>query len=194
MNRCLPRALDRVCRPAAPLRQPRASAALAIATSLLAACTATPPATLPTASPGTPPVAAAPPTTVPLPVERTVAAPDGSDVRVLAGSPRGSMAHFTLATGEVSTAARHRTVEELWYVVSGRGSMWRRLGDQAQVVALAPGLSLSIPVGTSFQFRAEGDEALRIVGVTMPPWPGEGEAVLVEGPWDPTVPRAAGAR
>jgi mannose-6-phosphate isomerase-like protein (cupin superfamily) len=184
--------LDRFFPSAAPPRTRGASAAVLIATSVLAACTATPPASPPLASPLTPPAASL--ATVPLPSERTVAAPDGSDVRVLAGSPRGSMAHFTLAAGEVSTAARHRTVEELWYVLSGRGQMWRRLGDQAQVVALAPGLSLSIPVGTSFQFRAEGDEPLRIVGVTMPPWPGEGEAVLVEGAWAPTVPRAPSSR
>jgi hypothetical protein len=25
------------------------------------------------------------------------------------------------------------------------------------------------------------------VGVAIPPWPGDGEAVLVEGAWEPTV-------
>ena len=49
------------------------------------------------------------------------------------------------------------------------------------------GLSLAIPVGTHFQFRADDDVALAAVGVAMPPWPGEDEAYVVEGPWDPTV-------
>ena len=42
--------------------------------------------------------------------------------------------------------------------------------------------------GTHFQFRSLGDEPLAVVGVTMPPWPGEDEAVVVPGAWPPTVP------
>ena len=37
------------------------------------------------------------------------------------------------------------------------------------------------------QVRALGDEPLTAFGVTMPPWPDEGDAVLVEGQW-PTEP------
>jgi mannose-6-phosphate isomerase-like protein (cupin superfamily) len=40
---------------------------------------------------------------------------------------------------------------------------------------------LTIPLGTSFQFRATGDEPLAAVAVTMPPWPGAGEAYEVAG-------------
>jgi mannose-6-phosphate isomerase-like protein (cupin superfamily) len=116
-----------------------------------------------------------------------VIAPDGSEVRVLASAGRGSMAHFTLAAGQCSVAVQHRTVEELWFVVEGVGEMWRRNEAGELVVALHPGLSLSIPVGTAFQFRAAADAPLRIVGVTMPPWPGDGEAVAADGPWEPTV-------
>jgi mannose-6-phosphate isomerase-like protein (cupin superfamily) len=83
----------------------------------------------------------------------------------------------------VSAAVTHRTVEELWYVVSGQGAMWRRDAQQESVTPLAPGLCLSLPLGTAFQFRCEGDVPLVAVAVTMPPWPGEGEAVLVAGPW-----------
>jgi mannose-6-phosphate isomerase-like protein (cupin superfamily) len=77
----------------------------------------------------------------------------------------------------------HRTVEEVWYVVSGQGRMWRRLGEREETVALRPGTSLNLPVGTRFQFRAEGNEPLVAVGVTMPPWPGEDEAYEVAGKW-----------
>jgi mannose-6-phosphate isomerase-like protein (cupin superfamily) len=65
--------------------------------------------------------------------------------------------------------------------------MWRASADREAFVALEPGVALTIPLGTRFQFRAVGDEPLRIVGVTMPPWPGDDEAVPVDGPWDPTV-------
>ena len=33
----------------------------------------------------------------------------------------GSLAHFELPAGAVSHAVTHRTVEEIWYVVAGRG-------------------------------------------------------------------------
>src|SRR5690606_19400527 len=48
-------------------------------------------------------------------------APDGSDVHVLVALPAASMIRFTLPEGAVSVPVRHRTVQELWYVVSGRG-------------------------------------------------------------------------
>jgi mannose-6-phosphate isomerase-like protein (cupin superfamily) len=65
--------------------------------------------------------------------------------------------------------------------------MWLRLGDVETVVDAVPGDSLAIPVGASFQFRADGDEPLEAVGVTIPPWPGPDEAYPVEGIWEPTV-------
>ena len=114
-------------------------------------------------------------------------APDGSEVRVLCQLSRGGLAVFTLAPGAVSKAVAHHTVEELWYVISGRGRMWRKLGQSEEVTELGPGLSLSIPTGTHFQFRCDGSEPLIVIGATMPPWPGEAEAFRVEGTWHPTV-------
>jgi mannose-6-phosphate isomerase-like protein (cupin superfamily) len=119
-----------------------------------------------------------------LPERPDVVAPDGSDVRILLSLGGGSMAHFSLAGGRTSRAVAHRTVEELWYFLGGRGEMWRSLGDRSEVVEVSAGTCISIPVGTSFQFRALGDEPLEVVGVTMPPWPGEDEAAFVEGPWE----------
>jgi mannose-6-phosphate isomerase-like protein (cupin superfamily) len=65
--------------------------------------------------------------------------------------------------------------------------MWRATDEREETVALQPGVALTIPVGTRFQFRATGREPLTIVGVTMPPWPGADEAVAVDGPWEPTA-------
>jgi mannose-6-phosphate isomerase-like protein (cupin superfamily) len=113
----------------------------------------------------------------------TVMAPDGSQVQVLLQLQGGSLATFTLQPGQVSAAVTHRTVEELWFVTSGRGRMWRRDAVHEEVVALEPGLCLSVPLGTAFQFRNDGDMPLVAVAVTMPPWPGEGEAQVVTGPW-----------
>lgn len=112
---------------------------------------------------------------------------DGSDVRVLLALPRGSMAHFTLPPGRTSVAVTHRTVEEIWFFLSGRGEMWRAQEGREEITPVDPGVCLTIPLGTRFQFRALGGEPLTAVAVTMPPWPGEGEAVLVSGPWVPTT-------
>jgi mannose-6-phosphate isomerase-like protein (cupin superfamily) len=123
-----------------------------------------------------------------LPADPDVIAPDGSAVRILVGGDRASMAHFELAPGQVAVAVRHRTIDELWYFVSGTGQMWRRLDDHAEVVDVGPGVSLSLPVGTAFQFRATGTEPLCAVGVAVPAWPGDGEAELIEGAWEAPGP------
>ena len=122
-----------------------------------------------------------------LPAQRDVVAPDTSDVRILLGLERGGMAHFELAPGRTSKAVAHRTVEEIWYVVAGRGEMWRRAGEHEEVTVLEPGVCLTIPLGTHFQFRAAPDEAVSAVAITMPPWPGADEAVWVAGRWTPSV-------
>ena len=126
-------------------------------------------------------------TTRMLPAEPDVRAPDGSEVRRLLALERGSMAHFRLGAGEVARAVRHRTVEEIWFVVFGAGQIWRLQDGRAEIVELTPDQCVSIPVGAAFQFRASPTEALGIVGVTMPPWPGEDEALPADGPWTPTV-------
>lgn len=118
-----------------------------------------------------------------LPADPDVVAPDGSDVRVLLRTGLGSMAHFELAAGRASAPIRHRTVDEIWFVLSGAGEMWRRQDDHEEVVALEPGVCVSIPAGTHFQFRASELGALAAVGVAMPPWPGDNEAIPVPGKW-----------
>jgi mannose-6-phosphate isomerase-like protein (cupin superfamily) len=114
-------------------------------------------------------------------------APDGSEVRLLGASTRGSMAAFRLAPGAVSKAVAHRTVEEIWYFIAGRGRMWRRLDEAEEVTEVGRGVSVTIPIGVHFQFRCDGGEPLEAVAVTMPPWPGVDEAYPVAGIWEPTV-------
>src|SRR5438105_2171506 len=121
-----------------------------------------------------------------LPAERTVVAPDGSDVRVLLALGRGGMAHFELGPNQVSRAVVHKTVEEIWYFLSGRGQMWRKAGEVDEVVDVHADVSITIPIGTCFQLRNTGHESLSAVGVTMPPWPGPDEAYLTTGKWEAT--------
>ncbi|GAA4607286.1 mannose-6-phosphate isomerase-like protein (cupin superfamily) [Actinoplanes octamycinicus] len=122
-----------------------------------------------------------------LPSEADVVAPDGSDVRILLRLPAGSLAHFSLPPRGTSVATKHRTISEIWYFLSGAGLMWRRHGDHDRTVDVQAGTALTIPVGTEFQFRSTSDEPLVAVGITMPPWPGSGEAEVISGPWPATV-------
>lgn len=100
-------------------------------------------------------------------------APDGSDIyyRVLNAS-RASLVEVGLKPGGVSRPVRHRTVEEIWYFLSGTGEVWL----EGEVTTVRAGSSLVIPAGRAFQFRALGDEPLRFLCYTTPPWPGDGEA------------------
>jgi mannose-6-phosphate isomerase-like protein (cupin superfamily) len=66
--------------------------------------------------------------------------------------------------------------------------MWRKDDQREEVVPLESGVCVTIPLGTRFQFRSLGPEPLAAVAVTMPPWPGAGEAYAVDGRWPPTVP------
>ena len=125
------------------------------------------------------------PATKQLPDQPNVTAPDGSAVRILLKLECGSMSHFHLEAGRTSKAIVHRTVEEIWYCVDGDGQMWRKTEEEESVTAIRPGTCLTIPVGTHFQFRARND-GLSFVAVTMPPWPGDDDAVFVDGVWEST--------
>ncbi|KMW56326.1 hypothetical protein AIOL_001278 [Candidatus Rhodobacter oscarellae] len=115
-----------------------------------------------------------------LPAAPDVLAPDGLEVRVLMFGEKGSMCHFHLPPGKTGRAVVHKTVEEIWYFTEGAGEMW--LSSEG-VLPVATGTALRIPVGTQFQARA-GGLGLTAVAITMPPWPGDDEAVVVAGHWD----------
>jgi mannose-6-phosphate isomerase-like protein (cupin superfamily) len=83
-----------------------------------------------------------------LPDQRDTVAPDGSDVRVLLALRRGGLAHFQLAPGAVSVAVRHRTVDEIWYFLTGGGVMWRRDDDREDEIPVGPGVTVTIPERT----------------------------------------------
>ncbi len=118
-----------------------------------------------------------------LPTKHDCLAPDGSEIRLLTSTARGSSAHCTLPAGKVSLAVTHRSVEEIWYVLEGRGELWRKLNGREETIELRPGVSATIPLGSHFQFRNSGREPLCLLITTMPPWPGEDEARRVDDHW-----------
>lgn len=119
-------------------------------------------------------------------------APDGSEIRFVVPPPpiaiercpppdRGartaSLVEVRLPAGEHSRPVRHRTVEEIWYVLAGSGSLRRRApGGDERTDPLEPGRAVVIPTGWAFSFSAAGAADLVFLCHTSPPWPGAEEA------------------
>lgn len=122
-----------------------------------------------------------------LPVEPDARSPAGADIRFIMDGTTGNMIHGTVPPGQINRATVHATVSEFWYVLEGHGEIWRKDTTEERVTALLPGVSVDIPVGTAFQYRNVGDQLLRFICITMPPWPGDSEATLLAGAWTPTV-------
>jgi mannose-6-phosphate isomerase-like protein (cupin superfamily) len=115
--------------------------------------------------------------------------PAGAEIRYLMEGETGGMIHSTVPPGQVNRATVHATVSEFWHVLSGEGEIWRRDSAGEQTTPLNPGVSIDIPVGTAFQYRCIGLKPLQFLCVTMPPWPGDQEATVIPGPWEPNAPR-----
>jgi mannose-6-phosphate isomerase-like protein (cupin superfamily) len=112
-----------------------------------------------------------------------VVAADGSELVLLARTDRASMAHGSLHSGAVSHAIAHRTVDEVWFVVSGAAEVWRANERGESIEIVEAGASLAIPCGTRFQYRTIGSEPFRFIMATIPAWPGDDEAVPTPGIW-----------
>ena len=118
-----------------------------------------------------------------LPANYNYLAPDSSEIRLLPEMDCGGLSHCLLPPGKTSIAVRHKTVNEIWYCLSGEGEIWQSHNGVNKVMAFNAEDSFTIPLGNSFQFRNTGNVPLSILIVTMPKWPGADEAEVVEGNW-----------
>lgn len=125
--------------------------------------------------------------TTTLPISPDAKSPAGADIRFLMDGATGGMIHSTVPPNQVNRATVHATVSEFWYVLTGHGEIWRDDGVTSSITTLVPGTAIDIPVGTAFQYRNVSDLDLTFICVTMPPWPGDAEATLIQGMWQPTV-------
>jgi len=125
--------------------------------------------------------------TVMLPTQPDAKSPAGADIRFLIGGNTGNMIHSTVPPYQINKATVHATVHEFWYVLEGHGEIWRDDGLESCVTDLVPGTSLDIPTGTVFQYRNVSNSDLKFICIAMPPWPGESEATVVDGKWQPTI-------
>lgn len=127
--------------------------------------------------------------TRPFPAAPEARSPAGAEIRYLMGGTTGDMIHSTVPAGQVNRATVHATVSEFWHVLAGEGAIWRRDDSSEQTTPLTPGVTIDIPVGTAFQYRCTGTDPLEFICVTMPPWVGDQEATIIEGPWEPNAPK-----
>lgn len=123
-----------------------------------------------------------------LPALPDAKSPAGADIRHIMDGEMGNMIHSTVPPGQVNRGCRLKTVNEFWHVLEGQGRIWRSRDGVEDTVVLEAGVSIDIPVGTAFQYRCDGDAPLKFICISMPPWPGDDEAELLEGPWMPSVP------
>ena len=126
--------------------------------------------------------------TRPFPVTADARSPAGAEIRYLIDGEPGNMIHATVPAGQVNRATIHATVSEFWHVLAGAGQIWRRNGADETTADLEPGVSIDIPVGTGFQYRCTGVDPLQFLCISMPRWPGDNEATIIDGPWTPTAP------
>jgi hypothetical protein len=113
-------------------------------------------------------------------------APDGSEVHLLGSLPRGSMAVLPPGAGggvESRLSSHSRGDLVLYRGTRLDVAQARRPGRDHRG---APGVSITLPIGTQFQFRCDGGARLEAVAVTMPPWPGADEAHPGSGIWEST--------
>jgi mannose-6-phosphate isomerase-like protein (cupin superfamily) len=122
-----------------------------------------------------------------LPEKPDARSPAGADIRFIMDGETGNMIHSTVPPHQTNRATIHATVSEFWFVLEGRGQIWRDDGAESCITDLIPGISIDIPAGTAFQYRNVSDQELKFICIAMPPWPGDSEASYRDGIWEPTI-------
>jgi mannose-6-phosphate isomerase-like protein (cupin superfamily) len=111
-------------------------------------------------------------------------APDGSEIRKLLYVKGGGLAHCTLPPGKTSSGHVHKTVDEIWYCIGGEGEVWRKYEQDEETVKVKEGSTLTIPQGTSFQFRnISQTDSFYLLIATIPNWPSPSEAIKNKDHW-----------
>ena len=82
------------------------------------------------------------------------------------GTSRLWMGVSEIALGGKSNLHTHDDAEEIFYVVSGYGKI--RVGEEVEDIG--PGSCIFVPIGNEHQLINSGDEILKIVAATAPPF------------------------
>jgi mannose-6-phosphate isomerase-like protein (cupin superfamily) len=123
-------------------------------------------------------------TTADLPEQPDQMSPSGaSEIRLLPGFAAGELAHATVAPKHTAKSAVLSGMSEFYFVLEGRGELWRRRDSFEETVDLVPGRCASIPSGVSFQYKTTA-ESLTFIVASLPRWTRESwhEAPLARWP------------
>lgn len=125
--------------------------------------------------------------TVTLATDAAYESPSGaSEIRLLLQRRNGEITHATCPAGKVAQAATVGPLAEMYYVIAGRGRLWRRASGYEGVTRLAPGRWAAMPPGTKFQYRAESDSDLVFLVVVTPKWSADHHQLVEDGRWSNT--------
>ena len=106
-----------------------------------------------------------------------------SEIRELIQRPQGELTHATCPSGRISHPAALDGLYEMFFVLAGKGQLWRSGGGYEGVTRLHPGRWVAMPPGTAFQYRAEADADLVFLVVVVPRWEKERYRTLDHGCW-----------
>jgi mannose-6-phosphate isomerase-like protein (cupin superfamily) len=112
-----------------------------------------------------------------------------SEIRLLLQRPEGELTHARCPEHRSSQPATVEHTVEMFFVMAGRGFLWRSLDDSEDVVELRPGRSALIPEVARFQYRSETDLVFMVA--TLPQWKPENWRVVEGGPWQPGASSSA---
>lgn len=56
-------------------------------------------------------------------------APDGSLIKKFPDVTYGGLCHCSLPSKSTASAHKHKTVDEIWYCIQGKGEVWRKQGE-----------------------------------------------------------------
>jgi mannose-6-phosphate isomerase-like protein (cupin superfamily) len=88
-----------------------------------------------------------------LPEQPDAKSPAGADIRFLMDGESGNMIHSTVPPQQTNRATVHATVSEFWFVLEGRGEIWRDDGVESCVTELGKYLFVYAIVSTSCFLR-----------------------------------------
>jgi mannose-6-phosphate isomerase-like protein (cupin superfamily) len=119
------------------------------------------------------------------------AAPDsvspdgGAEIRHILASQGGDLTHAVCHAGNTSGTHHLPELDEGYFVLSGRGEIWRATDEREAVTALRPGRWVAMPGGMRFQYRANAGSSLVFLVVVLPSWREELFHVVEGGRWKP---------
>ncbi len=106
-----------------------------------------------------------------LPAAPDAVSPDGSaEIRYLLKTSDGDLTHGICPAGVVAAVHELPELYEAYFILAGRGEIWRRTADREAITALHPGRWVAMPAGTQFQYRAYDNAALVFAFTVIPTW------------------------